>query len=244
MREALFRSLDSIAIAREIQGAQHAVCYAAPGIQQEPAKAMAELAKRIGPELITVCRVFDERVMRMGFGDLAAVKTLRDASIVVSSASGLRMGLVIVDDEGYIFTPAALYLESDRRPTEAPNAVRLSRDQVVEALARLSPAAKAIAMALAKTPAEREHILDQAVEISSSVVADERFASVQTRLAEAPPVRFDVARQVRVFEPYLQYVELHLTGAAIHRRRIEIPKAIQNSARMKASNQDSRPHSI
>jgi hypothetical protein len=65
----------------------------------------------------------------MGFGDLAAVKTLRDASIVVNSTPGLRTGLVIVDHEGYIFTPTALYLEADQRPTEAPNALRLSRDQ-------------------------------------------------------------------------------------------------------------------
>lgn len=35
-------------------------------------------------------------------------------------------------------------------------------------------------------------------------------------------------RQVRVFEPYLQYVELTLTGAAIQRKRIRIPKSLQN----------------
>jgi hypothetical protein len=71
MKQALFRSLDSGAIARDIRMAEHSVCYAAPGIQQEPAHAMRELARRIGPELITVCLDFDERVMRMGFGDLA-----------------------------------------------------------------------------------------------------------------------------------------------------------------------------
>ena len=31
-----------------------------------------------GPELITVCIDFDERVLRMGFGDLSAVEILRD----------------------------------------------------------------------------------------------------------------------------------------------------------------------
>ena len=36
-------------------------------------------------------------------------------------------------------------------------------------------------------------------------------------IEEAPPVRFDLARQVRVFEPYLQYVELSLSGASIQR---------------------------
>lgn len=199
---ALFRSLDSAAIAGDIRKAQHSVCYAAPGIQQEPATAMVELVQRLGRELITVCLDFDEHVMRMGFGDLAAVKTLRDAGIVVSSTSGLRTGLVIVDHEGYIFTATALYLEADQRPTEAPNALRLSRDQVTEALARLSPAAKVIAMAMARTPAEREHIRHQAVEVPSTIVTDIVFAAIQKRLVEAPPVKFDVARQVRVFEPY------------------------------------------
>jgi hypothetical protein len=95
----LFRSLDSAAIATEIRPAQHSVCYAAPGIQSEPANAMVDVARRIGPDLVTVCLDFDERVMRMGFGDLAAVKTLREAGIVVNSTAGLRTGLVIVDPE-------------------------------------------------------------------------------------------------------------------------------------------------
>ena len=200
MSGRLFRSLDSAAIANSIREAQHSVCYAAPGIQKEPAIAMAELAKRIGPELITVCLDFDERVMRMGFGDLAAVKTLRDYGIMVRSTHGLRVGLLIVDNSGYIFTPTALYLEADRRPSEASNALRLSPDQVAEALARLSPAAKAMAMAFAKTDEERERIRRQAVEVPSEPVTDDQFASVERRLEEAPPVQFDIARQVRALQ--------------------------------------------
>ncbi len=145
MTAQLFCSLNSAAIAMEIRTTQHSVCYAAPGIQHEPANAMLEVASRLSPELITVCLDFDERVMRMGFGELEAVKKLRDAGIVVNSTPGLRTGLVIVDHRGYIFTPTALYLEAEDRSTEAPNAMRLSKDQVTEALARLSPAAKDIA---------------------------------------------------------------------------------------------------
>lgn len=149
MTNPLFRSLDSISVARYIRSAHHSVCYAAPGIQQEPANAIVDVGKRIGPECINVCLDFDERVMRMGFGDLASVKILRDAGIAVNSTSGLRTGLVIVDHQGYMFTPTALYLEAEDRSTAAPNALRLSKDQAMEALARLSPAAKAIAMVLA-----------------------------------------------------------------------------------------------
>jgi hypothetical protein len=126
MTGPFFRSLDSVVMAGDIRVAQHSVCYAAPGIQTEPAKAMVEVAKRIRPELIVVYLDFDEQVMRMGFGDLAAAKTLRDAGIVVNSIPGLRTGLVIVDREGYIFTPTALYLETEDRPAQAPNAMRLS----------------------------------------------------------------------------------------------------------------------
>ena len=228
MGEPLFCSLDSSAIAKDIRGAERLVCYAAPGVQQEPANAMADVAKRIGPELVTVCVDFDERVMRMGFGDLGAPKILRAAGIVVRSTPGLRTGLVIVDDDGYIFTPTALYLELDERSTDAPNALRLSPAQVTEALARLSPAAKAMAMVLAKSPEERERIRNQAVEVPSVEIAETKFAAVEQRLKEAPPVQFDMARQVRVFEPYLQYVDLRLTGAAIQRHRVAIPKIIQN----------------
>ena len=227
MTDALFCSLDSIAIASAIRAAEHSVCYAAPGIQAEPAKAMAEVARRIGPELITVCLDFDERVMRMGFGDLPSVKLLRDAGISVSSTPGLRTGLVIVDHQGYIFTPNALYLEAEDRPADAPNAMRLSKDQVTEALSRLSPAAKAIAIAMAKTDEDRQRIRETAVEVPSKPVAAQAIEQVERRLTEAPPARFDVARQVRVFNAYLQYVELSLTGAAIQRHRLAIPPSIQ-----------------
>lgn len=227
MSESLFRSLDSSTIAREISEAQISVCYAAPGIQQEPAGALAALAQRIGPELITICLDFDERVMRMGFGDVTAVKTLRDVGIEVRSTPGLRTGLVIIDDEGYIFTPTALYLEAEGRPEEAPNAMRLSNDQVKEALARLSPASKAIAVALAKTDEEKQRIMEQAIEVPSEAVADDRFAAVEKQLEDVPPVQFDIARQVRVFNAYLQYVEMKLSGAAIQRRRFAIPQSIQ-----------------
>jgi hypothetical protein len=105
--------------------------------------------------------------------------------------------------------------------------MRLSKDQVTEALARLSPAAKAIAIAFAKTEEERQHIREQAVEVPSTKVIDEEFAAVGKRLEEAPPVQFDIARQVRVFNAYLQYVELKLSGAAIQRHRLAIPASIQ-----------------
>lgn len=225
--EALFCSLSSKRIADLIRSAKRAVCYAGPGIQTDVAQAMVETGNRLGTEMLTVCLDFDERVMRMGYGDIGAVKLLRDAGISVRSAPGLRTALVIADNAGFIFTPTPLYLEAEPSGSTAPNAIRMSAEQMAEALARLSPAAKAIAMAQAKTPEEKQRIEALPLDVGSDQVTAAQFSEVRSSLEEAPPVRFDLARQVRVFEPYLQYVELSLTGAAIQRHRLAIPPNIQ-----------------
>lgn len=225
--EALFNTLTSADIAAFVESAQRAVCYAGPGIQETVAKALLAVMARVGPEMLTVCLDFDERVIRMGYGSYDAVTQLREAGIVVRSAPGLRMALVIADHAGYLFTPTPLYLEADPASGAAPNAMRMSGAQVDEALARLSPAAKAIAIAQAATPEEQQRIAALPVDVGSEQVTDAEVAAVGGSLKKAPPVSFDVARQVRVFEPYLQYVELSLNGAAIQRHRLTIPKSIQ-----------------
>ena len=226
--DALFCSLTPLRIAESVRKAQQAVCYAGPGIQLDLAQAMVEVAGRLGQEMLTVSLDFDDRVMRMGYGNVDAVQLLLDAGIAVQSSPGLRTALVVVDNEGYIFTPTALYLEAEPSDGAASNAVRMSGEQVAQALARLSPAAKTIAIAQAKTPEAKQRIEVLTVDVVSAPITPEKLAEVAASLKEAPPVRFDLARQVRVFEPYLQYVELSLTGAAIQRHRMAIPEKIQN----------------
>jgi hypothetical protein len=225
--DALFCTLTAAKIAELIRSAKRLVCYAAPGIQTEAALAMGEAAKLLDPAMFTVCLDFDERVMRMGYGDLAAVALLLEADIVVRSIPGMRTAMIIADDNGFIFTPTPLYLEAEPASNAAPNAMRMSSEQVAEALARISPTAKAIAIAQAATSQEKERIKALPVDVMSDQVTDIDLAEVAIRLDEAPPVRFDIARQVRVFEPYLQYVELNLSGAAIQRHRLAIPPNIQ-----------------
>jgi hypothetical protein len=224
--DTFFCHLSSNSIAEMIIKSQVPICYSAPGVQMVVAEAMVKAAKRLGADLVTVWIDFDERVMRMGYGDIDAIKTLREAGITVHHAAGLRSAVIIANDEGYTFTPTPLYLEAEPGD-DVRNAFRLTREQVAEVLARLSPAAKAIAVAMAQTPQEEKLISNLPEERNSVPVDTKKFEAVDRNLKEAPPVKFDVARQVRVFEPYLQYVELSLTGAAIQRQRLAIPPNIQ-----------------
>ena len=227
MRGRLFRSLGSDDLAAFISQAKRLVCFAAPGIQIQPAEAIAEVAKKIGPNRVAVTLDFDERVMRMGFGNLDAVKILRKAGILVDSLSGLRSGIVIVDDDGYVFTPTALYLEKEPRVDDiAPNALHLSKEQVSEVLARMSPASNELDAVSSEADPPPANIED--FDTKPTEVSEQDIATVENRLVNAPPVPFDVARQVRVYNAYLQYVEAKLTGFAIQRRRITIPKILHN----------------
>ncbi len=226
--ENYFCHISSSRIADLISKAHTSICYAAPGIQNEPAQAIVELTKRLGPEMVTITLDFNEDVMRMGYGDIDSVKLIRDSGVVINHSSGLRSALIIIDDEGYTYTPNALLLEGESEQISARNAMKLSKEQVAEAQARLSPAAKIIAVAQAKTDEEKERIQNLEIDVESKPISDSQVNFVDEGLQKAQPVKFDLARQVRVFTAYLQYVEIELTGASIQKRKLPIPKELLN----------------
>lgn len=227
MKESFFLNINSDTFANLISETNKCLCYAAPGIQDAVAKDIVKLAQKIGPELILVFLDVDENVLRMGYGSLDAIDQLRTSGIHVQHIAGLRNGLIVSDDIGFSFTPTALFLEQEMRDESVLNAMRLMPDQIKEAMARLSPASKAIAVAKAESEIEIEELENLAVEIQPQELSHHQIIEIQESLKSAPPLQFDVARQVRVFQPHFQYVELSLTGAAIQRNKLNLPRSIQ-----------------
>jgi len=226
--EPFFKNLTSKKIADQIRSAKYSVCFAGPGIQLEPAKALAEVATTIESVIITVCLDFDESSMRLGYGDIVAVKCLKDAGITIRHFPTLRTAFFIVDDRGYMFTPTALYLEAEVNDESVPNALKLSIKQITEIQARLTPEGKEIAKLLAATPEEKVRLTNLPLEVKSEPVSEKHFDQISRNIEQLPPTSFNLARQVRVYEPYLQYVSLSLRGVSIQRNRINIPKEIQS----------------
>lgn len=223
---AYFETLSSNGLSTLVGEAERSVCLATPGLHEPLAEAIIAKATQIGADLITVCVDFDERVLRMGFGSLSAIQRLRQAGISVTSIPGLRMGLLVSDDRGFAFAPTALLLEGEKDTGEGMNAMRLLPVQAKEAMARLSPAAKAVAMVLAKTDEERKALEAIPVENTPKPVAEEEVRQVSRAIEVAPLVKFDVARQVRVYNAFLQYVKISLKNASIDRKRVSIPASI------------------
>lgn len=222
-----FSTLSSDEMAVLISNAEASVCFAAPGMHTPVADALVGVAGRIGSDLITVCVDFDERVLRMGYGDLEAIKKLQSAGITTQSSPSLRMGLLVVDDEGFVFTPTALLLEAENHDDQGMNAMRLAPQQAKEAMARLSPAAKAVALVMAKSDQERRHLESIVVENAPTAVPSETIEKIDKAIQEVPLTKFDVARKVRVYNTFLQYVEVELRNASIDKKRVAIPAEIQ-----------------
>lgn len=225
--DSVFSALSSSRIANLIRSATTRVVYAAPGIQDLPAAALVELSQGLFHPYLTVSLDFDERTLRMGYGSLQAVDTLRKAEIVITHSPGFRCGILIVDGRGWVFAPVAHYLEDEPHSDETPNAIELSDSQVEAFAIRFCAATRNDAIDAEPDSELALEIAHLPHELGINTINKSHFEEVKAAITMAPPVKFDVVRQVRVFEPYLQYVEMKLTGAAIQKHRVQIPADIQ-----------------
>ena len=227
MGDTVFTSLSSLGMARVVASAQSRVCFVAPGMHDVVAEAIVERLPKLSRNNISISLDFSDVTLRMGYGTLEAVKTLRKAGLEVGASPGIRAGTLVVDDRGWFFTPTPLYLEKEPQSNETPNAICLSPDQLAGLLPRIFP--PALEEALEEYPNEEREKLHAAIssEIGSQPVSERAYEEVVTAIKLAPPVKFDLARQVRVYQAYLQYVEMKLSGAAIQKHRVRIPPALQ-----------------
>lgn len=116
------------------------------------------------------------------------------------------------------------------KPTKAKEVTKEISPELTEALKYLPPASQKEIVESMNTPQvdpeiERE-LSECKQEVGLEAVDPKVLENVGESLEEAPPIPFDVARQVRVFEPYIQYVEIKLNGCSIARHRIKIPKSV------------------
>jgi len=210
-----FLGLKAERICEEINSAKRRVIYVAPGIRKTVSEAIIKALTRLGPDSITVIVDCDEETCRLGYGDIEAIKLLTSKGVTLRQSKGLRLGLLVCDDRGWSFAPVALYVENDTQSVETANATVLVPEQIE-------------ALVAAVCPQVTEMVGTQEAEIGVEPVRNSEVSETEKGLAIAPALKFDIARQVRVFQPYIQYVELHLQGCSIQRRVVNIPTAIVN----------------
>ena len=207
---------NDVTIGQMIDGATRRLIVVAPGLSMEIAEDLAERWRLLGPGAVSVTLDVDPEVCRMGFGDIEAVKlleqTARSMETTLNTHPGIRIGVIIADDETLIYAPTPLLVEASPRcpdeeaPAIKPNAIRVG----------LPPAD--LERDLGAGP---DGVIDQIVGLDSA--RREVIEQVGEELKALPPQPFDLTRHLRVFTAHLEFVEFRMHGWKVHRRSVTLP---------------------
>ncbi|MDZ7721632.1 MAG: hypothetical protein U5R06_02100 [candidate division KSB1 bacterium] len=226
-----FEHLSSEKANELISAAKERVIYIAPSLKKPVANGLVAAVQNLSPAQVLVIVDNNEHVYRMGYGDIEAMNRVFQSPITVQHKSGLRVGLLVVDNRAWSFTPTALYIEQETQSDQTPNAIRI--DRIFDLKKKLDgvlpdPFDSTVLPVGATDSDAKNELASIADHINASPVQEQDLKNVQQSLEQAPPLPFNVCRQVQVFQPYIQYVQISLTGCAINRKRINIPGKIQN----------------
>lgn len=211
-------NVDDRRLVEFIRSAERRIVFLAPGLSTDVARALADAWSRIGRDAVSVILDVDAEVCRLGYGTLDGVNIIRDAAArlggLVCHQQGVRIGVLIADDRTLIYSPTPLLIEAGSSAPERPNAIEFA-----------SPPA-ALAQDVGLGPAGLA-----GRRIGLDPLMPDRIAKVEQDLQAAPPVKFDLARRVRVFTSRFQFVEMEMTGCFISRKKIPVPSSLVGLAR-------------
>jgi hypothetical protein len=189
-------------VIEQIQQARESIRFVGPGLQKEAAVALANQWKKLGPEAVEVILDADPELCRLGFCDGESLRILYDVAseqdASVGHQSGIRLCVLQIDGVRIVYAPTPRLVE-ESKPQSA---------QIV-----LSP-----------NPGESLH--DQILAprgITPAILTGAKIEGIENDLKESPPQDFDLARQVRVLSTEFQFVEFSLKGAALSRKRVDVP---------------------
>jgi hypothetical protein len=212
-----FAAVDDTYLAERVSAAVKRLVYVAPGVGLPVADAFISA---MGKEHLSVTIILDadEEACRVGYGDADALERLHSAAsraqVPLRRQAGLRLGLLVADDELVIWAPAARSVEAERADDQ-PNAIIL-RGPVIET----------VEMAVG---AESSPIPPELAEIGLDALRPEEVKRTVTSLRSNPPEPFDLARKTRVFSSRFQFVEFEVRGAEWTERRMKLSSLLLNA---------------
>lgn len=196
-----------------VSNATHRLIVLAPALTMDIARLIEERWIALGPERVSITLDVDPEVYRLGYGDPAALSYLenigRRAGGLLQRHRGIRIGVIVSDDATLVYAPIPELIEAGPRDVAAPNAL-LIRGLPPDLL-------KAVGFG------ECAH-QDQTVGLDKATRND--IAELHEDLKLNPPQRFDIQRQLRVFNAAFQFVELRVLGTNVARRTVPLPTSL------------------
>jgi hypothetical protein len=200
-------SLRDVELEGQVNCARRRLVVVAPGLSESVAKAVIKKRYELGRDAVQVVLDTDPEVCRLGLGDLSALQMLYETAErmggQIYQQRGLRVGVMVTDETTTIYSPTPRLIEAGGQPGERLNALRFDTP-ILDPAATTDSDLRGIN--LHPKPMERTDV--------ETTTNDVRVN---------PPVKFDVARKVRVFNTQFEFVEFEMHGLLISRKRVSIP---------------------
>jgi hypothetical protein len=210
-------------MSKMIKQAKQRVVYLAPGISCDVAEAIIRCTHKTSKVRMEIILDPNPEICRHGYGVLEAVNRLFDFGIEIRKSAGIRIGVLIVDEKAWIYSPTPLMIEDDPDETIV-NAVEVNIRQAEDLMYSLIPN-------LSDYQDKPQKYTAQLVE--PLIIGKEPFKSEDLEIAKndlelRPPKQFNLERTVMVYSSFIQFVELSLTGLSLNRSTIKIPQKLLN----------------
>jgi len=203
-------TVDDARLIELIRSAERRLVLMAPGVSDAVAAALCHKWVELGADSVSVILDVDGEVCRLGYGSITAIQRLEEQARVlgtmVSHQPGARIGLMATEATLVVFSPTPLLVEAGPRTDRTTNAIQLTF--VPEAVK-------------AEVGMGDNGSMDQTVGLDR--VPSQDIDVIAADLERNPPMKFDVARTVRVFNAQFEFVELTVTGYRLSRKSVTVP---------------------
>lgn len=186
------------------------IIYIGPSIHEELLEVLLS-PSRPKTLIIKVCIDNDEKVYRNGYGNFYAIEKLSAENIEVRQVKDLRIGLLSVDNDCWLFAPESRIINAD---ANGPNAVMLPNQFANELLQEFFLVEKVSLFS------------EENIDVISESYNLQTHAEIAKKLDQNPPVEPDLQRQINTYSTFFQFVELHFEGANVASKSISIPSKI------------------
>lgn len=218
MQESCLQNITEETLIATVRGTKDRFVLLAPGISKSLAQEIGLLWQRLPPDRVSLILDVDAEVCRLGYGSMEGLTEIQATASAVGQMichqSGIRLCVLVSDGKTLIYSPTPLLVEAGSKQPNSPNGLILESTP------------PAIAREVGATPSGTETRT-----IGLDPVPAAKVEKVQNDLKQNPPLQFDIARTLRVFNSKLEFVEFELEGCFVSRHTVPIPAELLGLAK-------------
>ncbi len=209
-------NLRDIELEGQVSCTRRRLVVIAPGLSESVAKAIVKKWHELGRDTVQIVLDPDPEVCRLGLGDLTALKMLHETAERIGGRihqqPGLRVGVIVTDETTTVYSPTPRLIEAGGQPGERRNALRFDTP-------------------ILDTAAGTTDSDFRSIDLHTKPMTHADVQKTTQDLDANPPVKFDLARKVRVFNARFEFVEFELHGLFLSRKRVPIPSDLMGLAK-------------